>query len=845
MLKLRNSVLRPTDALVRQVLCGASLISLISASGVAHAQQATPEDNEAIDTSEIVVTADKVGLLEKKPSSTVLGFDKPLLETARSATLISDDTISRYGIESVDALVAIAPGTFSNSNFGVAGSLSVRGTPAENYFQGFKLIDNLGTYKTPLAAASRVDIVRGPPSPIYGAGKVGGFLNIAPKTARSGANSSPTGSVSATYGGYNRYQFSGELGLPFKMGDTDAGLYTYVEYDHGDEYFRGISPERITAQASFTLDMPGGWSFELDGMLYHATGETQTPGWNRLTQALVDDGIYITGRNDALTASPGATYLTPVQTIQGGGVVGSPGTYPALAFTNASGARGNGLTYVYNGATLTADGRFPLTSGVGTTKLDRRTIYIGNNDFSETTVPTIYSSLRKTFDNENWLKLEGFFSYLNNKRFVSYGYPAWVRTGAAEVRLTYRNKTSAFDDKLKVETIIGVGDRYVWGHDMQSFNSGVIALDRRDISAGPTPTDSICSPFEAGIADNRIPANCLGWESDVHSTTNNYGAFLTSDIELYDRLALTIGGRYDHYDVKSRDSGILSFTNGNQVTDSANKFTYMASLSYKTPFGIMPYITYAKSSSLQFSGGGAVLPNQITNRGWIRDSKLKEVGFKYQLFNGTFVGSFAYYEQERPLLSGLPPAVLSVNTVGKGAELEMRWLASSNLSFTFAGNIQTTKIEGPDSTVVYVPSSVVCGQNAACLTSLAGGALRERFTLLPGRAGDYTYTPIPRKVWSLYANYVTDEHDWGKAGVTWGVTYASKTSGLIPDPVVYPGYYVSNLSAFYRKGPWELTVNINNLFDKLYFTPASGVYVNLAALPSKGRLWRATIKRSF
>ena len=39
--------------------------------------------------------------------------------------------------------------------------------------------------------------------------------------------------------------------------------------------------------------------------------------------------------------------------------------------------------------------------------------------------------------------------------------------------------------------------------------------------------------------------------------------------------------------------------------------------------------------------------------------------------------------------------------------------------------------------------------------------------------------------------------------------------------------------------------NVDNLFDKLYFTPDADSYANLGALPSKGREWRVTLARKF
>ena len=37
---------------------------------------------------------------------------------------------------------------------------------------------------------------------------------------------------------------------------------------------------------------------------------------------------------------------------------------------------------------------------------------------------------------------------------------------------------------------------------MESFDSGLIAIDRRDLTQDATPTDSLCSPFNIGDTDD-------------------------------------------------------------------------------------------------------------------------------------------------------------------------------------------------------------------------------------------------------------------------------------------------------------------------------------------------------
>src|SRR4051812_15106884 len=212
-------------------LAGAALLVATAAAG-----------QEAQTLDALVVTRDNAGLIERRPTATVNGIDRPLIETARSASFASALTLERYGVGTVDDLVAISPGAFTASFYGVPGSVNLRGTLAEVYFRGFKRIENRGTYPTPLGATERVEIVRGPPSAFTGPGKVGGFLNFVPKTARVEDRylSKPSGMVEATVGAYGKKNLSAELGLPASFGAVEGGLYAYGELEDSYSFYRGI-----------------------------------------------------------------------------------------------------------------------------------------------------------------------------------------------------------------------------------------------------------------------------------------------------------------------------------------------------------------------------------------------------------------------------------------------------------------------------------------------------------------------------------------------------------------------------------------------------------------------------
>ncbi len=796
----------------RMLLAGCSAAVLLALAGAAHAAEPDPvAAPDAVD--EIVVKArDKAGLIEKQPNNTVFGLDKPLIETPRSASFVSDLTLQRYGIETIDGLTAVSPGTYTASFYGVPGSLNIRGTLAENYFRGFKRVENRGTYSTPIGAAEQIQVVRGPPTPIYGPGKVGGLLNFIPKSGKNegGYLSEPTGEVTATYGSYNRKNATAQVGLPVSFGDVVGGVYLYGEAEDSHSYYHGIYPKRQTGEISADFDLGNGWSTAMGAMLYHSDGDVQTAGWNRLTQSLIDNGTYITGRDTSLTDSDGNGRLTPNEI----------GYYPYAA----------SMYLAYYGYPA-SDALHTLDTGVGTTKLSPRTVYVSSADFSKTRTNTFYWDLAKDLSADSSIKLQLFYDDLENKRFSSYGYPAWFDSKVWEARLTYNIDHDFMDGAVETKSFVGASYRDFDGRRRESYNSGMIALDRRDLSYGATATDILGSPFNAGDG--------VQWENDNSSQWSDVGVFFTSDIMIGGKLNLMVGGRYDDYDVTSNDTGYLSYTIAGVQKASKGKWTYTASATYKLPLGLMPYITYAETSSLEMSQAGDIAPGLVNNGTWLSDGDLAETGVKFQWLNGTLVGSLAGYRQNRTQLTGIAGTV--TGTRAKGVELEVRYLASEHFSFTFSGNSQHTSVKGPDTSFQYIPAwaAGVSGANG-----FGGSYVVWSYSSVVG-TGDYDYTLIPKSVVSLYGSYTSDAYDWGKVGGTLGVTHVTKTSGVLPGAVVYPAYAVANASAYYEYGPYTATLNVDNLFDKLYFTPDADTYANLGALPSKGREWRVTLSRKF
>jgi iron complex outermembrane receptor protein len=770
----------------------------------------------AQDLESVTVTEDVVRLLQAGANDTAFGLNKPLLQTPRAVTLISDTTIARYGVEGLDDLTVITPSAYTASFYGIEGALSLRGTLAENYFRGFKRAENRGTYSTPLANAAGLEILRGPPSPIYGAGKVGGLVNFLPKTA--GANDAFGGEVTVSYGSYSKRKLTGQINAPITLGDASGGVHAYGEIDDSYSFYRGLHPRHQLLELSGTLDA-GDWRLSADYMYFRSKGQVQTPGWNRLTQNLIDTGTYATGRNTSLRDADGNGRLTLNE------LGGNPYFFdPAFQALACVGCR---------------DAAHRLDAGFGTTQLDPRTVYIAKGmDFSDTDTHTgLLEASRRLGDGT--LRLQLFGDTLFNDRFVSYGFPGSYRTQIGEARLRYDDRRDI--GAVQLQTVAGLSYRYVHAIGRESFNSGVIALDRRDISQGAAANDIIDSPF------NIDPPGSIGmgWENNVHTNTTNAGAFITSNA-VWNRFDLTLGGRYDAYNVRSRDSGVLAFAPPDG-SGNAGRFTYSASLAYTTPWGLVPYITTAKNSAVEISQASQVSTSLLANRGWLSNSFLNEVGVKFSLLDDRLQGSLDWYVQNRTRLQKGGGVVNVVGTRAKGAELELRYVVSANFSATLAASQQHTTIKGPDRSFAYLPARSF---GISPQDGFGGGYMVFDFSTLPGKGGDYEDTLIPHAVISPYVTFTSDPQSWGPLGpTTWGAslggTYVGKTRQTVPNPIVYPSYMTVNASLFAQWDVWEANLNVNNLGDERYFTPNADTYANLGALPGLGRMWKVTLKRLF
>ncbi|MFA3791220.1 TonB-dependent siderophore receptor [Aliiglaciecola sp. SL4] len=782
--------------------------------------------SESVEVVSIIAQRDIAGFLENQPSGLLFGFEKSLLDTPRSATFVSDETLTAFGVTTVDDLTAVAPGTFTASFYGVEGALNVRGTLAETYFHGFKRIENRGTYQTPIGSTSRVDILRGPPTANFGPGKIGGLLNLEPKTARlsqgGGYLPETVGEMQVTLGSYDKKNLSFQFGLPVNIGKAEGGIYTYLEVEDSGSYYNGIEPEHQILQVTADFELANDWKLVAGVMAYNAEGYVQTPGWNRVTQELIDDGTYVTGRDTDLADTNGNGQMEWAElSAQDPTYFAKLTSYPDY--------------YLYADPNVAA-----LDTNVASTQLSRHDVYTSDSDFSDTATLTGFVDLIKTYEDESQLKLQLFADYLDNQRFVSYGFPADYLAKTAELRVSYISAFGNSSDALQGLYNVGISSRYYDARRKESYNGGQIAINRRDISVGAMPNDTIGSPFNSDFF----------WDLDTQSKWSYHSAFAMVDLTAMDIWNLSLSGRYDYYDVESTENGdpTYSYATETYAEETDGEFTFSAMLLLDLESGFRPYVSYAESSAIEFSQAGDVSPDLVANGEWLSEGELLEGGIKLRLFEGVLTGSISGYRQERTELSNVGGNTVS-RTRSEGAELELRILASEKLSFSITSNKQKTKyIDGFAGYYIVNPRDI--GLSDIDNYGISVAALTFANSMYSATGSDYYLgeledTRIPDAVTSIYATYASEAGVFDSIGSTWGVRYVSETSGLVEDSVKYPSYWTLQGSLFAHYGNWLLMLNIDNVLDETYFTSLQDLYGDVAVLPGKGREWRATVNYAF
>ncbi len=803
------------------------------------------EELPSADTSgfieEIVVVGD-LGSLPGDAVKTVFGFDKSILETPRSVSTVSAEMMERFSMRDIDELIALAPGSFTQSFFGVAGSLDIRGTPGETYFRGVRRLDNPGNYPTPIGAADRIDIVRGPASPIYGPAKIGGYLNFNPKSARAEESgqitSDRTGAVGVDVGNWDKRIVSAEFGGADPFAGRRVGYYFYAEVEDSDSFYQDTGTRQTLLQASFDMDLNDRWQLQFGGM-YHDHDGNQIGGWNRLTQELIDHGIYVTGQPLPLDVDGDGRISHQEFDLDGDGFTD---LNPFMA----------GLTPGNRGALRQSDplsqtcviGETPLFGchpellalvNPDTAQLEPSQVLVDPEDRLDNRVLTLYfDSIIYADSGWEW-RNQIFFESLDTLAESAYGFSQFHDTWVLEEKLvaSYRVRGRAVETSIQISPSLRYTDfRHADDYTNEYF-------DRRDLTLPGGPLDR---RLLSTRIDDDYTEYYIGKYLDL-------GFALLVNTDWHSGLSLIAGVRYDLIDIDSRqpvDKLLLPSTNNTcvppgecirqQAADRTDGISWTLSLSYASSLGLTPYATVSNQSTVIAGQGSEVTTSNIADGTVVDGSKLRELGLKGSLLNDVLYFALAAYEQERTDYSA-QSIVTNQATRTKGTELEVRWVVNPKLVLTFGySKMQVVNLNTRETGARF---SIVGADDVPGVASGAfyGGAIGG-IILRPGSSGARR-AGMPEHVWTLTGTY-----DFGNGfALSASAVDAEAVHSGFSNSVSLPGYRLFNLGAVFETEHWSLSATIKNLTDERYFRANfPNLFGGAIVLPELPRHYQARIR---
>jgi iron complex outermembrane receptor protein len=750
--------------------------------------QAMAQQTEEESVERIEVTG-SLGSLPGQDVEAVFGFGKSILETPRSASTISDEQLERFAVTDIDELMAFAPGTFTQSFFGVAGSLDIRGTPGENYFRGMKRLDNPGNYPTPIGASSRIDIVRGPASPIYGPSKIGGYLNFNPKSARASGGQyleENTGAFSYSLGSWDKSVMTAEIGGPGSIGGKDMGFYLYGEVENSGSFYDNTDTDQTILQASINVDITDNLRIEFGGM-YHDFAGNQVAGWNRLSQDLIDTGTYVTGTAKPLDISGDGSISHQEYNLVRGDI--NPFIFNNVGF----GLFPDRITNADFSPTLALD-------NPGTTTLGRNQVLAAADDVLLNTVETLYFDIFYYTDNGWEIKNQMFYEAYENLNENAYGFAQFHDSSVFENKLVF--STEYETDTLLAQFQISPSIRHTEFLHGDDFTNEY--FNRRDLT-GPSTA-----------LDRRLLATRIGRDFDNYDVGNytDLGFAVMTDFTWEMGLNIVLGVRYDTIDIKSTSRGdlLLTVADIETVEETVDGVSWNTSISFKTDIGLIPYITAAEQATLVAGQGAEIGVGQVGN-GAFDTSDLFEYGIKGSFLDDSLYFALSVYEQERTDFSA-QAIVTNSTTENEGTEFELRWVVNDNLvvgaGYTNSKVYNLTALELGEQFgffgIEHLP-------NVTDASLLYGGAVIGNNLVDPADKESARKAGIPENIYTLNATY---DFQNGYA-INASIIRADSTFSDFSQTVSLPAYTLVNAGVFYDAETWTASVSIKNLTDEDYF----------------------------
>jgi len=568
--------------------------------------------NEAIEVIEVSGQTLSASQLSPKTATVdgPFGDNLALVDIARAVTPISSQMIEQLNITTLQDVLAVSPNSYAASGFGAPSLPTLRGQLGELFQDGLRRQAGNNGFGIPVSfnAIEQIDVVKGAPPALFGSSqRNGGFVNLHSKTANTERKQ---GSIQLSAGRWDHYRAQLDYTAPIVEGQS--GFRVSAEHiDNGSFYdYAGYESDSLFAALRFLPDDKSSWdiNFELYQVAY-----TDNAGINRPTQALIDDGLYITGQGVQPNGS----------TIPGAGAVISP---------------------------------------TGQVKIPRSQVLTYPKNINNATTYLIHSIYKREINSRLTLKNSSYFQHLQREGIAKNSFVEIIDgadTAQSRTQLSYQwnaTQSTLFAFDVRFNDVKGYS-QFTTEADLPSDLTGPIENRRilltqeqqaRLIELRPGVFVSPGGQYDI----NNDGTGDFALSDTTDSTSWQTGLAVQHDSEWSNRLRSSVGYRLDYYDVEARDPLAPQGQIAAQDSIYETLHSAQASINYKLTPKLTSYIatSYNQATSNSMAGGNVLgSDNKISAQNFATDNTLAEVGLKYAPSDSPWYIDAALFNQRRSL----------------------------------------------------------------------------------------------------------------------------------------------------------------------------------------------------
>ncbi|AOS44306.1 Ferripyoverdine receptor precursor [Lacunisphaera limnophila] len=780
--------------LLRTLLSGLALASL---TGPSFAQTTPPVDNSPPTDGEVLelerfkvtsgVDVEAIVLPIARPFNSVFGTDDNIVDVPRNVTIISRQQLSDISIESVLDFSKLTSSAFTTTNFGAPSNASIRGQSADVFLNGVRsrITSNGNGLPVDFNSVESVNIVKGPATAVQGASMyVGGFIDLVSKRPYFDKTK---GSVSATIGSYNTKRWTVDVGGPISK--ELAYRASYSGEDSDGYYVNGFKKTHSFYGALSYRPNP---NYELFvNSQFFVANYTENWGINRVTQNLIDHGLYTTGINI------------------NNGSAGSPSDAQ-----NSYHVQAGGNTIAWG----------PEVKINRHTRLLRPSNDSYGEEFNIQAIQTLKLSA------EMKLKNTSFYSHTERDTISTYYYSEII-----DPSYFMENRTEFIYDSPKFTVNTGLDLRYqrTKAYDDYFFEPANVWDITKDVNFINVYNSAAFVNGGRGFAVPGWPGRFAqpglfnGDTNDSKGTT--IGPFAQSTWNINDKWSLVTGVRVDYFKAKVREPLLPPFVRDEMSVSLPN---YNVSLIYKPTTTSSVYATYnnSKNTSGAVGNGGGITGWDGNNFGQLdkelfqQPSELYEIGTKYALAGNTVFLNFAAYDQKRTAKSTSSTVVQEYHY--KGFEAELNYQPNKHIYATMSYSYIDAEASVGFQYAMFDPGELPPG-NSTNAAIMFGNTAKV--------------SGLPSHLFNALASYSFDNGFSVSANAVLTGEMNNNTAGSL----VIPFQYTIDASASYAWKDWNFRMQILNVTDEENWSPPNAVYGNGSILALPGTQVQFSVKYSF